>query len=50
MSMMCAVISDPFWAGLLKQITAHTPALAFQNNNLHKQFNPQITQMPYKSA
>jgi len=35
MSMMCAVISDPFWAGLLKQITAHTPASAFQNNNLH---------------
>jgi len=34
MSMMCAVISDPFWAGLLKKITAHTPALAFQNNNL----------------
>jgi len=35
MSMMCAVISDPFWAGLLKQITAHTPASACQNNNLH---------------
>ena len=34
MSMMCAVISGPFWAGLLKQITAHTPASAFQNNNL----------------
>jgi hypothetical protein len=34
MSMMCAVISDPFWAGWLKKITAHTPASAFQTNNL----------------
>ena len=26
MSMMCAVVSCPFWAGWLNKITAHTPA------------------------
>jgi hypothetical protein len=34
MSMMCAVISSPLLGGVANKITAHTPALAFQTNDL----------------